>query len=164
MDTLSFRKLKGKSKFHSKAEGCFSYTINKQREEKLYTRTVNHQKDYLQELSTKLGEGSDVIVVEKIDLRVMGFTLQFGKISTKTDLGCSGRDSLISSSGEFPFCSSQIYASSQVCHCCGKRNPKVRNMEVRFWKCSVCGHSFARNHNAAISIREEGQYVNIKPG
>ena len=74
---------------------------------KLYTRTVNHLKDYLQKLSTKLGEESDLIVVEKIDFGVMGSALQFGKISTKTDLGCSGRVSLISSNGEFPSCSRQ---------------------------------------------------------
>ena len=48
------------------------------------------------------------------------------------------------------------YPSSQTCHCCGHINNAVKNVDVKFWTCPVCGSTHNRDHNAAINILEEG--------
>ena len=48
------------------------------------------------------------------------------------------------------------YASSQICHCCGEKDPEVKDIRVRKWKCPACGAEHDRDVNAAINIRNKG--------
>ena len=50
---------------------------------------------------------------------------------------------------------SRFYPSNQMCSC-GYKNPEVRDMSVRFWKCPECGLEHDRDINAAKNIRMEG--------
>ena len=48
-----------------------------------------------------------------------------------------------------------FYASSQVCHICGHRYPKTKDLSVREWTCPVCGTHHDRDVNAAMNIKQK---------
>ena len=128
-----------------------------------YEKITNQKTDYLQKLSTELIRKNDVIKIEDLDIQEM-----IGKSQGLTNKEKANFRKEISEVSWYEFTRQleykarwygktlmkvdKYYASSQLCHVCGYKNPRVKDLSVRKWKCPECGTTHDRDENAAINI------------
>lgn len=123
---------------------------------RLYRKIYNRRHDFHFKLARKLCIEYDTICIE--DLNVKAMHRRYGrKIG---DLAFSEFVSILkceaSRFGTTIIEVNRFFASSQICHCCGERNPAVKDLSIREWTCPKCGVTHDRDLNAAINILNEG--------
>lgn len=57
----------------------------------------------------------------------------------------------------------RFFASSQICHCCGYKNPITKNLSIRSWICPNCNTNHIRDVNAALNLKQNA-IKNVRRG
>ena len=123
---------------------------------RLYKKSVNQRHDFHFKLAHRICIEYDTICIEDLNVKAMQ-RLYGRKIG---DLAFSEFVKILqyeaSKFGTDIIEVNRYFASSQICHCCGEKNPEVKDLSIREWRCPKCGAYHDRDRNAAINILNEG--------
>lgn len=142
---------KGEDKSHN-------YLKQQRKVNRIYTHIANQRKDNLHKISTEIANQYDIVCVESLNMRNMSNS-GFGNGKATLDNGYGMfLDMLyykLANRGKYLVKVDKWYPSSQICHCCGKRHPEMKDLKIRTMRCE-CGCVMDRDRNAAMNIKKEG--------
>ena len=121
-----------------------------------YRKIYNQRRDFHYKTALKICRDYGVICLETLNLKGMQ-KLWGRKIN---DLGFYSFVQILKYEAfkntvriiEIP----KYYPSSQICSKCGYKNPEVKDLRIRSWKCPECRTEHDRDINAAINIMRVG--------
>jgi len=125
---------------------------------RLHERVANQRNDALHKLSTYLVKNYDVICVEDLQVKNMVKNRKLAKSINDVSWGefvrqltykCEWQHKALIKIDKF-------FPSSQICSCCGAKNPITKDLSVREWTCPECETTHDRDANAAKNILNEG--------
>ena len=142
---------KGEDKSHN-------YLKQQRKVNRIYTHIANQRKDNLHKISTEIANQYDIVCVESLNMRNMSNS-GFGNGKATLDNGygmfLDMLDYKLANRGKYLVKVDKWYPSSQICHCCGKRHPEMKDLKIRTMRCE-CGCVMDRDRNAAMNIKKEG--------
>lgn len=125
---------------------------------KIHRHIANQRLDNLHKISTEIANQYDVVCVESLNMRSMA-NHGFGNGKATLDNGygmfLSMLDYKLSERNKYLVKVDKWFPSSQICHCCGRLHPEMKDLTIRTMKCD-CGLIINRDQNAAINILQEG--------
>ena len=144
-----------KSKRDYQSKNYKEYLLKKSKKELKITRM---KQEVINIASAKLVKNYDAIISE--DLNVKAMQKYNGKMTQKNNFHQFFNQLNYKSirEGKLYQKIDRFYPSSQVCSVCGKVHPEMKKLSKRVFRCE-CGNIMARDLNAAINIRNEGQKV-----
>ena len=127
----------------------------------VHEKICNQRNDFLQKQSTKLIRENQTICIE--DLNVKGMVRNHKLAKHISSVSWSKFFEMLEYKalwyGNNIIKVPTMYPSSQTCSCCGYKNPLVRNLAIRKWKCPECDAVHQRDINASINILNKGLSV-----
>lgn len=122
---------------------------------KYHEKIANSRKDFIEKLSTKLLNESDVIVIESLNMQNLAQSLHLGK--SVNDLAWGMFVNRLQQKSEVTnklvIKADKFFASSQICHVCGYKN-KDLTLKDREWDCPICGTHLLRDENAGQNLKQ----------
>ena len=142
---------KGEDKSHN-------YLKQQRKVNRIYTHIANQRKDNLHKISAEIANQYDIVCVEDLNMRNMS-NRGFGNGKATLDNGygmfLDMLEYKLANRSKHLVKVDKWYPSSQICHCCGKRHPEMKDLRIRTMRCE-CGYVMDRDRNAAMNIKKEG--------
>lgn len=130
-----------------------------------YEKVTDIREDHQHKISYKLANENQIVCME--DLDVKGMMKDHRLARSIADASWSGfyrkLEYKMADHGGMIIRVPRAYPSSQRCSCCGKTEPKVKDLSVRRWICPGCGAEHDRDVNAAINILQKGLEMITSP-
>jgi putative transposase len=126
----------------------------------LYEKLNNKKQEYLHNISNKLLNENQVIVMEDLNIKGMMKNHNLSKSIQELSL-YDFKSKLIYKAdwyGRDIVEVDRYFASSKLCNCCGHKNTELK-LNNREWKCDSCSTTHNRDLNAAINIEKEGRKI-----
>jgi len=141
-----------------KEKGSNNWYKTKKKLAKVHEKIANIRLDFLHKFSTKLIEENQLIAVETLKVKNMLKNSNLAK--SISDVSWSKFIELLTYKakwyGRDLIKIDTFFASSQLCNNCGYKNEKIKDLNIRKWKCPECGEVHDRDINASINILNEG--------
>jgi putative transposase len=127
---------------------------------KFHEKLTNIKENYLHEVSNKLINENQVIVME--NLNVKGMLKNHRLAKSIQELSLNRFKTMLTYktewTGRILIEIDRYFPSSKLCNCCGYKYKGLKLSE-RTWFCPNCGVTHDRDLNAAINIRNEGKRI-----
>ena len=134
-----------------------NYKKQQKKLQKKAQKVANQRKDYLHKQSTAIAKRYDAVCVEYLNMRSLS-NKGFGNGKATMDNGygmfLNMLEYKLNWQGKKLIRIDKWYPSSQLCSCCGYRQPMP--VGVGAYRCPSCGAVIDRDINAAMNIRAEG--------
>lgn len=152
------RKLSRKKGSRKGEDKSHNYLKQQRKVNRIYTHIANQRKDNLHKISAEIANQYDIVCVENLNMRNMS-NRGFGNGKATLDNGygmfLDMLEYKLANRGKYLVKVDRWYPSSQICHCCGKRHPEMKDLRIRTMRCE-CGYVMDRDRNAAMNIKKEG--------
>jgi len=124
---------------------------------RLHEKVANCRKDFLHKQSRVLSDNHDAVIVEDLNMKAMGQTLNLGKSVSDNAWGMftTFLKYKLEDQGKRLIKIDKWFPSSKTCNECGYINDELK-LSDREWICDACGTLIDRDYNAAKNIRNEG--------
>ena len=128
---------------------------------RLHGKIADQRRDFLHKRSRQITNAYDCVCIEDLDMKAMSQSMNYGKSVADNGWGqfTGFLEYKLEAEGKRLIKVGKTFASSQLCSCCGHRNPLTKDLSVRKWVCPECGASHDRDVNAAVNIRNEGMRI-----
>lgn len=130
----------------------------------LHEKIANQRLDFLHKKARYLADKYNAIGIEDIRVKAMAKRKKGGKFSFGKSVADNGWNMFtnileykLAWQGKQLVKIDKWYPSSQLCHICGYKYNKTKDLSVREWDCPKYGSHHNRDKNAAINIREEAR-------
>ena len=152
------RKLSRKKGSRKGEDKSHNYLKQQRKVNRIHTHIANQRKDNLHKISAEIANQYDIVCVENLNMRNMS-NRGFGNGKATLDNGygmfLDMLEYKLDNRGKHLVKVDRWYPSSQICYCCGKRHPEMKDLRIRTMRCE-CGYVMDRDRNAAMNIKKEG--------
>lgn len=118
---------------------------------------ANCRKDWIEKETKRLTDSYQLIGLE--NLSIQGMMKGSKNAKNYQDIAWSTFVSKLQQKAEDKNCQvvkiDKFFASSQICSCCGYKNPIVQEKHLERWTCPNCGKEHQRDENVSINIKNE---------